>query len=130
MNSSWRKCLENIVFNSEITLLSKFDIHYLFVLRALHLSKNSSWWRRTEGVLKTTSRSPQGNIFLSSKTKHLEDVFQDSWKRLEDVLGRRIANTSWRRLGRRKVLRWRRLGKQEMFAGIKSKLRNLWLPSR
>ena len=56
-------------------------------------------------------------------------VMRTSWRRLEDVLGRRIANASWRRL--QKLLEdikcyaedvfktsWRRLGKQEMFAGL------------
>ena len=33
----------------------------------------------------------------------LEDVLKTSWRRLEDIWGKRIAN------GRRKVLRWRRL---------------------
>ena len=83
-------------------------------------SKHSSWWRRTEDVLKTSWRRLQCNIFLSSKTswrrlediitrrlantswRRLENVFKmpckTSWRRLEDVLGRRIADTSWRRL--------------------------------
>ena len=91
-------------------------------------SKHSSWWRRTEDVLKTYWRRLQRNIFLSFKTledvlkkasyryilktsrRSLEDVLDNvlkrCWKRLEDVLrrrfedvfGRRLANTSWRRL--------------------------------
>ena len=52
-------------------------------------SKHSSWWRRTEDVFSVT--------------------FFCLPRRLEDIIARRLANTSWRRLGRRKVLRWRRL---------------------
>ena len=67
-------------------------------------SKHSPWWRRTVGVFKTSSRRLQCNIFLSSKT---------SWRRLEDIIARRLPNTSWRRLGRglEDVLKtsWRRL---------------------
>ena len=77
-----------------------------------HPSKHSSWWRGTEDVFKTSSSCLQDII-----ARRLTNT---SWRRLEDVLGRRIANTSWRRLedvlktswrglGRRKVLRWRRL---------------------
>ena len=55
-----------------------------------------------EHTLKTSSRRLQDVfiIFLSSKT---------SWRCLEDIIARRLANTSWRHLGRRKALRWRRL---------------------
>ena len=63
-------------------------------------SKHLFWWTLTEDVFKTSSRRLQCNIFLSSKT---------SWRRLEDIIARRLANTSWRHLGRRKALRWRRL---------------------
>ena len=37
----------------------------------------------------------------------VEDVLRTSWRRLEDFLGRPIANTSWRHLE-----------KQEIFAGM------------
>ena len=105
-----------------------------------HPSKYSPWWRRTEDFLKTSSRRLQYNIILSFKTswrhnskmfcKHvLEDVLGTSWRRLEDVLGRRMANTSWRHLEgvfkrswktKSVTLKtpWRRLWKQEMFAGM------------
>ena len=66
-------------------------------------SKHSSWWRRTEEVLETSWRHLHCNIFLSSKT---------SWRHLEDIIARRLANTSWRRhedSWKTKVLRWRRL---------------------
>ena len=82
-------------------------------------SKHSSWWRRTEDVLKTSWRHN-----CKTSCKH---VLKTSWRRLQDVLGRRIANTSWRSL--QDVLEdekcyaedvfkmsWRRLGKQEIFA--------------
>ena len=86
-----------------------------------------------KGVLNKSWRRLQGNIFLSSQMSSrrlqdiierclFDDVLKTSWKRrlgrfledvlkkysrcLEDVFGRRIANTSWRHLG-----------KQEMFAG-------------
>ena len=61
------------------------------------------WWRRTEDVLKTSSRRLQCNIFLSSKTswKRLEDVLKTQ---LQDVLQTRlegVLKTSWRCPGRR-----------------------------
>ena len=56
--------------------------------------------QQTFVLLKTYWIRLQCNIFLSFKT---------SWRRLEDITARPLANTSWRRLGRRKVLRWRRL---------------------
>ena len=65
-----------------------------------------------------------------------ENVLKTSWRRLEDIIARCLANTSWRRFRKtycRYVLKtledekryaedvfkksWRRLGKQEMFAG-------------
>ena len=55
-----------------------------------HPSKHSSWWRGTEDVFKTSSSCLQDII-----ARRLTNT---SWRRLEDVLGRRIANTSWRRL--------------------------------
>ena len=72
-------------------------------------SKHSSWWRSTEDVLKTSWRRLQCNTFLSSKTSWIHNCktsctyvlktsWKTSWRRLEDVLGKRIANTSWRRL--------------------------------
>ena len=67
--------------------------------------KHSSWWRRTEDVLKTSRRHFQCNIFFVFQDvlktylqTRLEDVLKTSWRRLEDILGRCIANTSWRRL--------------------------------
>ena len=62
--------------------------------------------RRRVDVLKTSLRP---NCKTSCKT---------SWKRFEDVLRRRIANTPWRRLEDVFNTFWRRLGKQEMFAGL------------
>ena len=46
-------------------------------------SKHSSWWRRTEDVLKTFSRRIQCNIFCLPRC-------------LEDIIARRLTNTSWR----------------------------------
>ena len=77
--------------------------------------------------------SQQTFFLVKTYWRSLEDVLKTSWRRLarrlEDVLGRRIANMSWRRL--QDVLEdekcyaedafktsWRRLGKQEMFAGM------------
>ena len=117
-------------------LFKKFQVKTCFLNKILknlnkkltkEPSKHSPWWRRTEDVLKTSSRSLQCNIVLSFKTswRHnckmfcknvLKTSWKTSWERLEDVLGRRIANTSWRRLEgvfkrswKRKVLLWRRL---------------------
>ena len=54
-------------------------------------SKHSSWWRRTEDVLKTFSRRIQCNIFCLPR--RLEDIIA---RRLEDIIARRLTNTSWR----------------------------------
>ena len=66
----------------------------------------------------------------SSWWRRLEDIIarrlaNTSWRSLKDALGRRIANTSedvfktsLRGLGWRKLLRWRRFWEQEMFPGI------------
>ena len=106
----------DVVLASLLLTLSTF--HFL-----LQPSKHSSWSWHTEDVFKMSWRRPQCNIFLPSKTSY-KHVLTTSWRRLEDVLGRRIANTSWRRLGRRKVFvddvfktSSRRLGKQETFVG-------------
>ena len=111
-------------------LIICFSLFHLFQIAGKnHPSKHSSWWRRFGGdVLKTSWRRLQCNIFclircLENVLKtSCEVILKTSWKRLEDVFGRRIANTSWRRLGRRKIVTlktsWRRLGKQEMFVGI------------
>ena len=103
------------------------------------VAKPSSRWRRTEDVLKTSSRRLQCSIFVSTKTssrhncktsswRHLEDVLETYWirlqhvfkktssRRLEDVFGRRIANTSWRPLQGVFKTSWRHLVKQEIFA--------------
>ena len=119
-------------------------------------SKHSSWWRRTEDVLKMSWRRLQCNIFLSFKTSskrlqedvlqtRIEDVLKTSWKRLEDflrrrledVFGRRFANMSSRglqdvfkdqRCYTEEVLKtsWRRLGKQEIFARLCLKSSLCW----
>ena len=60
-----------------------------------------------------------GKDVLKTSWRHLEDVFSVTFfclpRRLEDIIARRLANTSWRRLGRRleDVLKtsWRRLGR-------------------
>ena len=69
------------------------------------VAKPSSRWRRTEDVLKTSSRRLQCSIFVSTKTssrhncktsswRHLEDVLETYWIRLQHV----FKKTSWRRL--------------------------------
>ena len=63
-------------------------------------SKHSNWWRRTEHLFKATWRRRFANKFW----RHLEDVLKTCWRRLEDVCGRRTANTSWRTLGRQKII--------------------------
>ena len=89
-------------------------------------SKHSSWWRRTQGVLKTSWRRLQCNIFLYSKVSSicLQDIIarrllKDPLKTsLEDVLPtllEDIYKTSSRRLWRWKTVTLktssRRLGK-------------------
>ena len=90
---------------------------YMFdtVLRFLNWiypNKHSSWWRRTEDVLKTHSRRLQCNIFLSCKT-YGKYVLKASSRRLQEVLEDEKCYTE-------DVFKtsWRRLRKQEMFAGI------------
>ena len=111
-------------------LIICFSLFHLFQIAGKnHPSKHSSWWRRFGGdVLKTSWRRLQCNIFclircLENVLKtSCEVILKTSWRRLKDVSGRCIANTSWRRLGRWKIVTlktcWRRLGKQDMFAGI------------
>ena len=78
-----------LLFIHQIAMINTF---FFLQLKLLHSpSKHSSWWRHTEDILKTSSRRLQCNICLSSKK---------SWRRLEDIIARRLANTSWRRLGR------------------------------
>ena len=53
-----------------------------------------TYWRRLQDVFSVT---------FFCLPRRLEDIIarrlaNTSWRRLEDVLGRRIANTSWRRL--------------------------------
>ena len=111
-------------------LIICFSLFHLFQITGKnHSSKHSSWWRRLgEDVLKTSWRCLQCNIFclircLENVLKtSCEVILKTSWRRLEDVFGRRIANTSWRRFRRRKIVMlkasWRRLEKQEMLAEI------------
>ena len=89
-------------------------------------------------ILRDKLRSIPANIrlgedVLKTPWRRLQDVFSVTFfclpRRLEDIIARRLANTSWRRL--EDVLEdekcyaedvfktsWRRLGKQEMFAGM------------
>ena len=55
-------------------------------------SKHSSWWRRTEDVFSVT--------------------FFCLPRRLEDIIARRLANTSWRRLEDVLKTSWRRLARR------------------
>ena len=52
--------------------------------------------RLGEDVLKISSRRLQCNIFFV-----FQNVLKTAWRRLEDIIAIRLANTSWRRLGRR-----------------------------
>ena len=94
------------------------------VFPLVYPSKHSSWWRRTEGVLKTSWRhncKTSCKLVLKTSWRRLENILKTScrtsWKRFRKTYRKYVLKTSSRRLGRRKVLRWRRLGKQEMFAG-------------
>ena len=64
--------------------------------------------QQTFVLVKTYWRRLQCKIFFV-----FQDVLKTSWRRLEGINARRLGNTSletsWRRLGRRKVLRWRPL---------------------
>ena len=69
--------------------------------------------RRLEDALKTSWRHN-----CNTSCKH---VLKTSWRRLEDILGRRTANTlEDEKCYAEDVFKtsWRRLGKQEMFAGL------------
>ena len=66
-------------------------------------SKHSSWWRRTEDVLKTSWRRLQCNIFLSSKTswRHnsktsCKHVLKTSWRRFRKTYCKYLLKTSWK----------------------------------
>ena len=68
-------------------------------------SKHSSWWRRTENVLKTSSRRLQCNVFLSSKTswRHncktsCKHVLKTSWRHFRKTYCKYVLKTSSRRL--------------------------------
>ena len=137
MNSSWRKCLENIVFNSEMNTFIK--VWYTLPFRFTGVASQQkfvlvkTYWRRLEDDFKKSS--VQHYFVFQDKTswRRLPRLLKTPWRRFRKTYCKYVlktSKTSSRSLGRRKVLRWRRLGKQEMFAGIKSKLRNLWLPSR
>ena len=79
----------------------------------IRLSKDvlETSWRRLEDVFSVT---------FFCLPRRLEDIIarrlaNTSWRRLEDIIARRLTNTSWRRLGRRfeDVLKtsWRRFRK-------------------
>ena len=106
------------------------------VFPLVYPSKHSSWWRRTEGVLKTSWRhncKTSCKLVLKTSWRRLENILKTScrtsWKRFRKTYRKYVLKTSSRRLGRRKVLRWRRLGKQEMFAGTNLNLRDNFLTS-
>ena len=92
------------------TKQKKERARFLGILVGTLPSKHLSWWWRTEDVLKTSWRSLQCNIFLSSKTSSrrlqdivvrrlLEDVLKTSWRRgLANASLRGLLKTSWRHL--------------------------------
>ena len=92
------------IIPEEIEKRSLFNEKFktLFKFHKIEPSKHSSWWRRTEGVLETSWRRLQCNIFLS---------FKRSWRRLEGIIARRLTNTSWRRLEDVFKTSWRRFRK-------------------
>ena len=119
-------------------------------------SKHLSWWRRTEDVMKTSSRRLQCNIFLSYKTfwRRPQDVFktllqgvflEKSWSHLDErffqtrpehvlkTSWRRLMKASWRRLWRtpyKYILKtsWRRLGRRNnvMLKTSSRRLEDVW----
>ena len=93
-----------------------------------YLCKRS--WRRLEDVFKTS-----WTRFCKTSWRRFEDVLKTSWRRLEDVLEtswRRIAKTnilvlvltkmSWKRL---EDVLWRRMTKANIFVLIKTSWRRL-----
>ena len=92
------------------TKQKKERARFLGILVGTLPSKHLSWWWRTEDVLKTSWRSLQCNIFLSSKTSSrrlqdivvrrlLEDDLKTSWRRgLANASLRGLLKTSWRHL--------------------------------
>ena len=73
---------------SALTILTESCI--IDVWRSLKPSRHSSWWRRVEDVFSVTL------FFQDDCTTSLESILQT---RLKDIL-----KTSWRRLGRSKIV--------------------------
>ena len=112
---------------SEITVLIK----KLNRINSLEKDKKA-WWNSIVGKNqvkhnRSLNLSQQTFVLVKTYWRCLEDVFSVTFfclpRRLEDIIARRLANTSWRRLGRRKVLRWRRL--QDVLK-TSWKTRNVW----
>ena len=118
-------CALNTLSEYTYFYLSKNITLYTFVA-CFYPSKHSAWWRRLQDVFSVTyfclsrclqdiiSRSLHEDVFKKTPCKHvLKTSWKMPWRRLEDVFGRRIANTSWRRIDNvledEKLLRWRRL---------------------
>ena len=110
---------------------------FLRILVGTLPSKHSSWWWRTEDVLKTSWRSLQCNIFLSSKTSSrrlqdivvrrlLEDVLKTSWRRgLANASLRGLLKTSWRHLEDILKTLWKRFWKTYCKYFLKTSSRRL-----
>ena len=105
-------------------------------------------WGDTQDIIKRNPANIRlGKDVLKTSSRRLQDVFSVTFfclpRRLEDIIARRLANTSWRRFRKtycKYVLKtsWktksvtlktssRRLGKQEMFAGKPYIIHNLYL---
>ena len=98
--------LENVLKMSWKRLGRRFEDGFKTSSRLICKTSSS---RRLEDVLKDVLK-----ISLKEALKaRLEDVLKTSWRhlvktfwgRLEDVFGRSLANTSWRYLRRRKIVR-------------------------
>ena len=95
-------------------------------------------WGDTQDIIKRNPANIRlGEYVLKTSWRRLQDVFSVTFfclpRRLEDIIARRLTNTSWRRfrktyckyvlktssrgLGRRKVLRWRRLQSKKCLLG-------------
>ena len=118
-NKSSNGVKENISWDVDLDVFS-----YIVIIP----TKNSSWWRRLEGVLKTSfvfvfrRRLDQDEYVRLSLTSS-EDVFKTSSRRFQDVFktsSRRLAKTSSRRLAKTSS---RRLAKtsSRSFAKISSR---------
>ena len=103
-NISGRLLLQVVLTHSNTTL-SQEKIYQ--TLKIPYRPATICWSsRRLKDVFKTCLTIFSVTIFRLPR--RLEDVLKTSWKCFEDI-SQNVLKTSWRRLGRRNLLRWRHL---------------------